>query len=366
MFEYFMPGKIFFGTACVEKHGAYMKKLGKKACIVTGKRSAKLNGSLQDMQSALIKNSMEYFVFDQISSNPSVELVREAAKFVREEKADFVVGIGGGSPLDAAKAIAILAGNELGDAELFSGVYQNPVLPVVAVPTTAGTGSEVTQYSILTNKSAESKTSIASDAIFPKIAFLDARYTEKLPLPVTIHTAIDALSHAVEGYLAVKASEMSSLFAARSIQILGECLPLLRREINLELREKLLYASLLAGIVIAHTGTTAVHSLGYSLTYFKNIDHGRANGLLLHEFLSFIAGQHPAKVNEVIRLLGCKDLDEFGILLNDLLGERDTISSGEIVCFTGKALAAKNIKNTLIQPTRRDLEDMLRNSMILI
>lgn len=363
MFEYCMPGKIFFGTDCIKQHGAQLKKLGKKACLVTGKNSAKQNGSLQDMQSALQENGVDYVVFDQVSSNPSVELVREAAGLVRAARADMVVGIGGGSPLDAAKAIAILAANEISDADLFSGVYQKPVLPVVAVPTTAGTGSEVTQYSILTNKSAESKTSIASEAIFPRLAFVDARYTAKLPLSVTIHTAIDALSHAVEGYLAVKASPVSSLFAARSIQILGECLPRLRQEINPALREKLLYASLLAGIVIAHTGTTAVHSLGYSLTYFKNIDHGRANGLLLYEFLRFIAGQQPAKVEEVVGLLGCKDLAEVGCLLDSLLGERDRLAAGEIECFAGKALTTKNIQNTLIQPTQRELENILRNSL---
>jgi len=363
MFKFCMPTKIFFGQGCVAENAAQMKELGKRAFIVTGRNSSRLNGSLQDMQSALEANNIPYYIFDQITSNPSIQLVRQAAGIAKAEKVDFIIGIGGGSPLDAAKAIAILTANDIDDEALFAGPYPNPVLPVVAVPTTAGTGSEVTQYSILTDDRAETKTSIANEIIFPKIAFLDARYTEKLPKQVTINTAIDALSHAVEGYLSVKATDMSDIFAARSMELLGECLTLLHKDIDITVREKLLYASMLAGIVIAHTGTTAVHSMGYSLTYFKDIDHGRANGLLLYEYLKFIAAQYQAKVDEVVALLGAESLHSLGDILNSLLGDREPITAEEIELFSAKAITAKNIANTLVKPSQQDLADIMQNSM---
>lgn len=362
MFKFFMPTKVFLGQGCIAENAVQMQQLGKRAFIVTGKNSARLNGSLADMESALQANNISYFVFDKITSNPSIQLVREAARIAKEEKVDFIIGIGGGSPLDAAKAIGILAANDIDDNTLFAGPYPNPVLPIVAVPTTAGTGSEVTQYSILTDDRVESKTSIANEVIFPRIAFLDARYAEKLPQQVTINTAIDALSHAVEGYLSVKATDISDVFAARSMKLLGECLPLLHQEVDGTVREKLLYASMLAGIVIAHTGTTAVHSMGYSLTYFKDIDHGRANGLLLYEYLKYIATQYQAKVDEVVDLLEVENLDVLGNLLTSLLGKREEITASEIELFSTKAAAAKNISNTLIKSSQQDLAGIIERS----
>jgi len=300
MLKYFMPTKIFIGKNCIKDNAGEMKILGKRAFVVTGKSSAKANGSLACVQTALKANGIEYIVFDRILSNPSIELVREAAQTARAAGVDFIIGIGGGSPMDAAKAIAVLAANDVDDTLLFSGPYLKPVLPIVAVPTTAGTGSEVTQYSILTDNRLQTKSSIANEVIFPKIAFLDASYTQHLPFSVTVNTAIDALSHAIEGTLSTKSNSISNLLAAESIAIIGKCLPRLTGEVSFAVREQLLYASMLAGIVIAHTGTTALHSMGYSLTYFHEIDHGRANGLLMYEYLKFIAVNHASEVNKLI------------------------------------------------------------------
>ncbi len=127
--------------------------------------------------------------------------------------------------MDAGKAIALLAAQEIAEENLFAGNYTDQVLPMAFVPTTAGTGSEVTQYAILTNDQAQTKTSIASDLLFPNVAFLDAKYTENLPTETTINTAIDALSHAVEGLLSVKASTISNTLASAGIRMIMDCVP---------------------------------------------------------------------------------------------------------------------------------------------
>ncbi len=361
--EYYLPTKIIIGKGCIAEKSALLNNIGSKALIVTGRRSAKINGSQQDIEEALQANNIPYYIFDAIEPNPSIKTVREAAGVARRERVDFIIGCGGGSPLDAAKAIAILAVNEVDDTELFSGQYPNTPLPVIAVPTTAGTGSEVTQYSILTDDNIQSKRSITSAAIFPKIAFLDAIYTEGLPTEVTINTAIDALSHAMEGYLSNRANDISSIYAIKSMQIIGSCLELLDKEMNFATREKLLYASVLGGVVIAQTGTTALHSMGYSLTYFKQVDHGRANGLLMYEYLKLINREGSDKVREVLNLLGLEDIEALKLVLATLLKQSEPITVQEVKLFSEIAAKAKNIGNTLVIPSIADIESIFSRSL---
>jgi len=156
-----------------------------------------------------------------------------------------------------------------------------------SVPATAGTGSEVTPYAIVTNDFKRTKTSLSAPEMFPKLAFLDGKYMLSLPRNTTIHTAIDALSHAVEGMFTTKSTPQGDLVALESIRLLFGIFPKLQASSALSLSERdtLLYASMLAGTVIAQAGTTAVHTLGYALTYHYGTDHGEANGVLLGEIL---------------------------------------------------------------------------------
>jgi len=204
-YGYYLPTRIIAGKDCIIQNRDLFRSLGKKALIVTGAHSAKRNGSLSDVITALEATGVSYFVFDKVMSNPTIACVYEGAEVARVNQCDMIIAIGGGSPMDAGKAIALLAAQEIAEENLFAGNYTDQVLPMAFVPTTAGTGSEVTQYAILTNDQAQTKTSIASDLLFPNVAFLDAKYTENLPTETTINTAIDALSHAVEGMLSVKA-----------------------------------------------------------------------------------------------------------------------------------------------------------------
>ena len=362
-FTYSMPVKVIFGHDAIVKNSAEFRNIGSKALIVTGKSSADKNGSLADTVKALEICGIAYERYNAIETNPSVENVRDAAAKARRCGADFIIGIGGGSPLDAAKAAAILAANDIDDETLFNGPYPSRPLPIAAVPTTAGTGSEVTPYSILTYRKISNKKSIASPAIFPVMAFLDPAYTYTLGIESTINTAIDALSHAVESYLSARSTPAIKPAALESIRILAGTFRTLRKHElpSHEERESLLYASMLAGTCIAQTATTVVHAIGYPLTYFRGIDHGRANGLVMHGFLKFLETRTP-KVKEILAVMGMNSTYEFGAVIDNMLGSKETLSDEEIRSFTEKALTSKNIANTSPQPTAQDIEEIIRFS----
>lgn len=364
---YHMPTKVIMGNHCVKNNGTVLTAMGKKALIVTGARSAKMNGSLEDVTVTLSSNGQSFAVYDKVMSNPTVECAYEGAALARAEKADFVIAIGGGSPMDAAKAIALLAVQDISAEKLFAGSYGNEVLPLVLIPTTAGTGSEVTQYSILTNNAARTKTSIATPLLFPKIAFLDARYTEGLSHKTTVNTAIDALSHSVEGMLSNRANAMTDILASDSIRGIASCFAGLKKgELAAEQRERLLYASMLGGMVIANTGTTAVHAMGYSLTYYKDIDHGRANGLLLAAFLKLLEKEIPARVQEILALADCTSVAEFDSQMDQLLGEKEEMTMEEVELYTRTAMKTRNIANCLVVPKAEELEEVYRRSLRIV
>lgn len=368
-YKYSMPTTVFSGKDCIVAHSEALRAYGTRAMLVTGRGSAKKNGSQDDVIQALEKEKIDYVVFDKVMSNPTIACSYEGAAFARENKVDFIIAIGGGSPMDAAKAMALLAGQDVDEKDLFTGHYPGDVLPVIAVPTTAGTGSEVTQYAILTNDAAETKTSIATPRIFPKVAYIDPKYMAGLPPTTTINTAVDALSHAVEGMLSVRASIVSDALAKESIGLFAKCAQALEEssiegwtEFSEETRENLAQCALLAGMVIAQTGTTAVHAMGYSLTYFKDIDHGRANGLLLAEYLQFVEQENPHLVAEILAAMNLESVDTFKNLLGRLLGTKEIITEEEIVAFSEKAIKTGNIANSKIKPTEKDISAMYRAS----
>ncbi|GAU09301.1 iron-containing alcohol dehydrogenase family protein [Desulfoplanes formicivorans] len=369
-YTYSMPTKVFSGKGCIVAHSAAIRAHGSKAMLVTGRSSAKKNGSQADVIKALEKEGMDYVVFDKVMSNPTIACSYEGAAFARKNKVDCIIAIGGGSPMDAAKAMALLAAQDIEEKDLFTGNYPGDVLPIIAVPTTAGTGSEVTQYSILTNDAAATKTSIATPKIFPKVAYIDPRYMAGLPATTTINTAMDALSHAVEGMLSVRASVISNALAKESIRLFAQCAPELAEapapqwtKFSEATREQLAQCALLAGMVIAQTGTTAVHAMGYSLTYFKDIDHGRANGLLLAEYLKFVQQDDPQLVNDILAPMQVKDVDAFQTFLDRLLGSKETITREEILSFSQKAMHTKNIANSRVEPTQEDIKAMYLASL---
>ena len=360
-----MPTKIIFGEKCIENNMAEFEKYGKNALIITGNSSGLKSGALSDVINTLSKRSITYTIYNGVKPNPSIDNVREATEIAINEKSDMIIGIGGGSPMDAAKAVALLAVQEISDDSLFSGQYVQAPLPVIAIPTTAGTGSEVTPYSILTDVKNKTKKNLSHESLFPKVAFLDPRYSSMLPYNITVNTAIDALSHSIESCLSRRANTMSTMVALEALNIIGVCLSNMNtdKSLPMEIRANLLYASMLAGMAIAQTGTTVVHAMGYPLTFYKNIDHGHANGLILREYLRYVLPHNIIKVNRILSAMNMADVDELESLLAKHVKKYITLSEKEIQIFSEQAIMAKSVDNTLPLPSINEIKELYRKSL---
>ena len=198
--NFYMPTQVFQEKNAVKNNGAKIASFGKKALIVTGKSSSKKNHSLQDVIDVLNENATEYVIFDEVPQNPSVELIMKASEFGRNEGADFVIGIGGGSPMDSAKAIALMIQNRDTTEEV---LYQNlelRAIPVVEIPTTCGTGSEGNGFAVLTNPENGDKKSLRCNAIVAKVSIVDPDCMKTMPKHVLAAVGFDALCHCMEAY----------------------------------------------------------------------------------------------------------------------------------------------------------------------
>ena len=318
--RFYMPTELLDDENCVEKHSDRFLALGKNALIVTGKNSARNNGSFDDVTAALDKQGIAWTEFAEIEENPSVETVMKGKDAAIQNDADFIIGIGGGSPLDAAKAIALMAAHpEAGSESLYGGDLDSNALPMAAVPTTCGTGSEATGVAVLTRHGLKTKGSIPY-RIFPKVAFIDGKYLVDAPMSLIISTAVDALSHIVESYFMLKADEYSRMAAMHGLRVWARSKPILlgERYLNAQDRRNLMCASTLAGMAIAQTGTSIPHALSYPLTYELGIPHGRAVGYFLGAFLEEAPDEEKW---ELLTTGGFRNISEFKVFLKRLVGD---------------------------------------------
>ena len=301
-----IPVRIISGENCISNNSHLLKRLGKKALIVTGNTSAKKSGAFDDIANALEKQEIEYTVYDKITENPRLDHCHEAGKKAIDFKADFIIGIGGGSPLDAAKAVAVYAANaDMSQNEIYTKTERNRALPIVAIGTTAGTGSEVGRVSVLTNPGTGRKKSIAPEDCFPSLTFADPSYTHSVPYGVTVSTALDALAHALEGYMSVKCDDIPTMFGERGIILIWEGLKHFYETKSLpdsHLRQKLYYGSLYAGITLSYCGTAFPHPLGYILTENYGVPHGMACAAFMTDFIDRAAVHTPEKMNRILEI----------------------------------------------------------------
>ncbi len=357
--------RVLFGKGCVYANKDILSKFGTRALVVTGKYSAKVSGALGHVEEILKEYNIQYSVYDKVKNNPSLENVAEGGRAAREFNADFIIGIGGGSPLDASKAIAVLAVNNIEPLELYKNVFDNKPLPIVAIPTTSGTGSEVTPYSILTRDDMQTKMSFGNADTFPKVAFLDATYTESMSCETTVNTAVDALTHAIEGYLSKRSTAVSDLLAEEAIKIFGECTEALtNNNISFDIREKLLYVSMLGGMVISHTGTTIMHGLGYSLTYFKDVPHGKANAYFMREYLKYNYDAVSEKISKMLELFKVSSIDEFGDIFDKMIKRDVSLSSEEIRLYASLTMKQRSTANNAREVGESDLVDILNKTFL--
>ena len=307
---FYMPTRVFEEKNCVAAHAAELAALGTKAMLVTGRRSAKDNGSEADVAAALDAQNVPYLVYDEIEENPSIETVMKARDVAVREGADFFIGIGGGSPMDAAKAISLMAKNpDKDETILFQNDPDAAWYPVAAVPTTCGTGSEVTGVAVLTIHEKKTKSSIAY-RIFPELALADPKYLKHAPVKVLHNTAMDALCHLCESYVNASATDYSRMCAVKGLEVWSRSkafLTQLTAETTAETYAELLRASTFAGMAIAQTGTSLPHGLSYGLTYYLGVPHGQACGQFL---AGYLAEADPEDTAFVLKTAGFDSLEE--------------------------------------------------------
>lgn len=285
--EFYLPVRLLTGRGVIAQNASRIAALGRRCLIVTSGSAARRCGALADVTDALEVQGVAYEIYDGVKPNPTIESCVEGGRLAHAFGAELILGIGGGSPLDAAKVIAVSAANpELDAAGLYRMDWPAPPLPVVLVGTTAGTGSEVTPVAVITDTGGR-KHSFRGERMYAALAFGDPRYTESMPLAVTASTGVDALAHCLESYFNKKANEVSRAFALRGLELL---LAPLRDVADSRLptpaqRETLYEASLLGGMAISITGTVMPHNLGYYLTETHGIPHGFACAVFLPALL---------------------------------------------------------------------------------
>ena len=307
-FNIYMPARIISGENCVIKNSAEFRKWGKKCLIVTSRTSAKKSGALDDVITDLNNENIAYSIFDEITENPLVSTVIKAGEKAREFGADFVIGIGGGSPLDASKAVAICAENPDYDIKgLYNRAIPSKALPVILVGTTSGTGSEVTGVSVLTNDEDGMKKSISGADCYGAVSFLDPKYTCSMNYDITVSTALDAFAHAVEGWFAPACSDLPTQYAKMALPLVYRGLKYLHQEKTLpdeKLREDLYYGSIYAGLELNVCGAAFPHTVGYVLTENFGIPHGKACTAFMPYLLEKAKKYKYERFCELMEILG--------------------------------------------------------------
>lgn len=349
--RFYVPTDIYVEKDCVKKHAKELLAVGKRALVVTGHSSAKVNGSLNDVTEVLNAGGVAYKIFDEVEENPSTDTVGKGAQIAREFGAEFIIGIGGGSAIDAAKAMAILLVNPSVNTDELHKAPSHPLnhAPVVAVPTTCGTGSEATPVAIITNHKINLKKSIPH-RIFPVLALVDGKYLASAKKQLIVNTAVDALAHMVESILNIHSNMLNRMCPEYGLKLWGECKEALiasiaannatakcvvagnvaqdaaqnasenAAPIDASLYEKLMYTSTIAGMSIAMTSTAVPHGMSYDLTLSKGTPHGPAVGYFLGAYVEICQKKVPNDVEKVLSLLGLKNVEEFAAMLRKLIG----------------------------------------------
>lgn len=288
-FKFVCKPEVYYGNNSVSLLPTIVKETGKKKLLIVVDSNFSKTPFFKDIEKKLEENGINFFVFDKVLGEPYTELGDECASFGKENGCDIVCGIGGGSSLDTAKAASVLITNG-GSVRDYQGLNKvpGPGLPKIMIPTTAGTGSEVTFTAVFIRKDEKKKGGINSPYLYPDFAILDPVLTISLPPSVTASTGLDALCHAIESYISKKANFLSESISLCAIKYIWENLPsvYIKGE-NLKAREKMLYGSFLAGVGLVNAGVTAVHSISYPLGGTYGIPHGIGNGLLLPYVLEF-------------------------------------------------------------------------------
>lgn len=286
--EFVMPGKVITGKGALQDAENEFQTAGKKALIVSGKVMERV-GNVKRITEILEELNIQYAIYTEITGEPTDVMIKEGAKVYKQEECDFLIGIGGGSPLDSMKAIALLAAEpDKKIADFIGKEITTPLPKMIAIPTTAGTGSEATWFTVITDTKTDIKMLLKGPVLMPDIAIVDYTFTLTSPRSVTAAPGLDALTHAVEGYTSKKAQPLTDTFAISAIKRIFKYLPIAYKDgQNEEAREQMALAALEAGVVITNSSVTIVHGMSRPIGALFHVPHGMSNAMLISKCLAF-------------------------------------------------------------------------------
>lgn len=316
-FDYFIPTKILFGPGKINQ--LYKEKMpGKKALLViSAGKSTRENGYLQKVEEQMQKAGVETFVFDKILSNPINGHVMEGAAFAREKKCDFVIGLGGGSSIDSAKAIAVMSTNEGELWDYISGgsgkglpIKKDP-LPIIAITTTAGTGTEADPWAVITKEETNEKIGFGYEKTFPLLSIVDPELMLTVPADLTAYQGFDALFHSTEGYINRTSNIMSDIYSLKAIELISKNLATAVHDgQNIEARECVALGNTLAGMVESTSGCISEHSIEHAMSaYHPKLPHGAGLIMISKAYYTNFVKNHACdeKFIEMARAMGKKN-----------------------------------------------------------
>lgn len=303
---FLIPPVLITGSGSSQNIGEEIKKLGvKKGLLVTDKIISEL-GLMDGVKKGLTESGIEFAVFDGITAEPTVDFVNDGVSAFKENDCEFVLAFGGGSAIDTAKAVSVMVTNK-GSIEDFMGLNRIPQkgVPLITIPTTAGTGSEVTIFTIITDTATDVKMLLGSQFLLPRISIVDPLLTVSCPRGLTAAVGIDALTHAVEAYVSIKAQPMSDIFCLSAIELLsGNLRQAWSNGNNLEAREKVMMGALNAGIAFSNSSVALVHGMSRPIGAYFHVPHGVSNAALLGVVTEFSLMGNPARYAQIAKAMG--------------------------------------------------------------
>jgi alcohol dehydrogenase class IV len=321
----FLVPEFVFGEGALHLAGKYVKRFqASKVFLVTDKGIAEA-GWLKILEDNLKSENLKYVIFDEVTPNPKDTEVMRGAEILKRENCDIVLALGGGSPMDCAKAISITSTNNDFVSE-FEGIdeVRIPGLPLICIPTTAGTSADVSQFAIINNTTQQRKFGIVSKLVVPDVALIDPETTTTMSPKLTAETGMDALVHAIEAYVSNASSAITDINALKAIELIVANLPGAYTEPqNMNYRNNMMMGSLLAGFAFSNASLGLVHSMAHSLGGSLDFAHGECNSLLLESVIDFNFDATPEKYSDITKIFNSKikftnQNDVKSILINEI------------------------------------------------
>lgn len=302
--EFIMPGRIVSGENALQMAEANLKELGKKALVVTDEIMVKL-GNAAHVENALKNRGIEYVIYSEISGEPTDKMIYKGIELYQAENCDFLIALGGGSPIDSMKAIGAMVTNGGKITDYMGKTFEKATPPLVAIPTTAGTGSEATQFTIITDTENDVKMLLKGSVLMPDLAIIDPRFTMTAPAKITAATGLDALTHAIEAFTSRKAQSLSDTFAVSAVKRIFKYLPrAYKNGSDMKARDRMAVAALEAGIAFNNSSVTIVHGMSRPIGALFHVAHGLSNAMLLKECFSYVLDDADDEVYERFAHLG--------------------------------------------------------------